>query len=104
MNPRPIETAQDDDLRMSYQAMQRAAVRAWEIAARTGTAIIIRRAGVIEAVRPPEASCRPVRAGCRPGRRSRREAEAWCREPASGQELASGQGRRAAAAVRIPGR
>ncbi len=54
MNPRPIETAQDDDLRMSYQAMQRAAVRAWEIAARTGTAIIIRRAGVIEAVRPPE--------------------------------------------------
>ncbi|MBP6998714.1 MAG: hypothetical protein KBB07_03555 [Tepidiphilus sp.] len=34
--------------------MQRAALRAWEIAARTGTAIIIRRAGAIEAVRPQE--------------------------------------------------
>ena len=54
MNPRPIETAQDEDLRLSRQAMQRAAARAWEIAARTGTAIIIRRAGVIEAVRPAE--------------------------------------------------
>ena len=49
MNPRPIETAQDEDLRLSRQAMQRAALRAWEIAARTGTAIIIRRAGAIEA-------------------------------------------------------
>jgi hypothetical protein len=54
MNPRPIETAQDEDLRLSRQAMQRAAARAWEIAARTGTAIIIHRAGVIEAVRPAE--------------------------------------------------
>jgi hypothetical protein len=54
MNPRPIETALDEDLRLSRQAMQRAAARAWEIAARTGTAIIIRRAGVIEAVRPQE--------------------------------------------------
>ncbi len=54
MNPRPIETAQDEDLRLSRQAMQRAAARAWEIAARTGTAIIIRRAGAIEAVRPQE--------------------------------------------------
>lgn len=61
MNPRPIEAAQDDDLRLSRQAMQRAAARAWEIAVRTGTAIIIRRDGVIEAVRPAEdAPAQPV--------------------------------------------
>ena len=52
MNPRPIETAQDTDLRLSRTALQRAAARAREIAARTGTAIIICRDGVIEAVRP----------------------------------------------------
>lgn len=55
MNERPIETAQDADLRQSTQAMQRAAARARELAARTGTAIVISRGGVIEETRPDEA-------------------------------------------------
>jgi len=55
MNERPIETAQDADLRQSTQAMQRAAARARELAARTGTAIVISRGGVLEEIRPDEA-------------------------------------------------
>lgn len=55
MNERPIETAQDADLRQSQRAMQRAALRAREIAARTGTAIVISRRGVVEEVRPDAA-------------------------------------------------
>lgn len=55
MNKRPIETARDADLRQSQRAMQRAALRAREIAARTGTAIVISRRGVVEEIRPDEA-------------------------------------------------
>jgi hypothetical protein len=53
MNKSPIETARDVDLRLSPQALQRAAQRARELAARTGTAIVITRHGVIEHIRPP---------------------------------------------------
>lgn len=48
MNKQPIETAQDRDLRLSPQALRRAAQRAHELAARTGTALVVSRHGVIE--------------------------------------------------------
>lgn len=54
MNEKPIETARDADLRLSPQAMQRAARRARELAARTGTAIVISQDGVIEHIRPQQ--------------------------------------------------
>lgn len=56
MNQQPIETACDADLRMSAQAMQRAAQRARELAARTGTTLVISRQGVIEHLRPDAAA------------------------------------------------
>jgi LDH2 family malate/lactate/ureidoglycolate dehydrogenase len=52
MNKRPIETANDADLRMSQPAMQRAVQRAWKLAMQTGTAIVISHQGVIEHFRP----------------------------------------------------
>ncbi len=52
MNKQPINTARDTDLRLSQQAMQRAAQRARELAAQTGTAIVISRNGVIEQISP----------------------------------------------------
>lgn len=52
MNKQPIETAHDADLRLSHNALRRAARRARELAARTGTAIVISRNGVIEQVSP----------------------------------------------------
>jgi hypothetical protein len=52
MNKRPIETARDSDLRLSLQAMKRAAQRARELAAQTGTALVISRNGVIEHIFP----------------------------------------------------
>jgi hypothetical protein len=48
MNKQPINTARDTDLRLSQQAMQRAR----ELAAQTGTAIVISRNGVIEQISP----------------------------------------------------
>ncbi len=54
MNKQPIETARDADLRLSPQAMQRAARRARELAAQTGTAIVVIRDGVIEHIRPQQ--------------------------------------------------
>jgi len=54
MNKQPIETARDTDLRMSPQAMQRAARRAREVAAQTGTAIVVSHDGVIEHIRPEQ--------------------------------------------------
>lgn len=57
MNKQPIETARDADLRLSPQAMQRAARRARELAAQTGTAIVVCLNGVIEHIRPePESA------------------------------------------------
>lgn len=52
MNKQPIETARDRDLRLSPQAMRRAAQRARELAAQTGTAIVVSRDGVIEHISP----------------------------------------------------
>lgn len=52
MNKQPIDTARDPDLRISPQAMQRAARRARELAAQTGTAIVVSQDGVIEYIHP----------------------------------------------------
>lgn len=52
MNKQPIEKACDADLRLSAQAMLRAAQRARELAAQTGTAIVISHDGVIEHIHP----------------------------------------------------
>lgn len=54
MNKQPIETARDADLRLSLQAMHRAAKRARELAARTGTAIVVSHGGVLAHIRPHE--------------------------------------------------
>jgi hypothetical protein len=48
MNRVPIEQARDSDLRLSKVALERAARRARELAARTGTALIVSRKGMIE--------------------------------------------------------
>jgi hypothetical protein len=53
MNKPPIETARDNDLRMSRRAMQRAAERARELARQTGTRLVVVRQGVVEHI-PPE--------------------------------------------------
>ncbi|MBK7326166.1 MAG: hypothetical protein IPI89_08540 [Propionivibrio sp.] len=52
MNKQPIEQARDADLRLSHAALQRAALRAREIARQTGTAIVVSRQGVIEHLQP----------------------------------------------------
>lgn len=48
MNKLPIEQARDDDLRFSSVALQRAALRARELALKTGTAIVVSRNGKLE--------------------------------------------------------
>ena len=48
MNIRPIELAHDADLRYSSAALHRAALRARELAMKTGTAIVIIRDGKLE--------------------------------------------------------
>lgn len=52
MNTRPLDEARDPDLRGSLAALRRAARRAREIAAQTGTAVVVSRNGVIEHIRP----------------------------------------------------
>jgi hypothetical protein len=52
MTMRPLEEAHNPDLRGSLQAMQRAALRARQIAAQTGTEIVVSRNGVIEYLSP----------------------------------------------------
>ena len=52
MNKQPIEQAHDRDLRLSQVAMQRAALRAHDLAKATGTAIVVSRHGVIEHLKP----------------------------------------------------
>ena len=51
MNSKSIEQANNADLRGSWQAIQRAAQRARELAAQTGTELIVSRGGVIERIR-----------------------------------------------------
>ena len=52
MNMRPIEQALDPDLRLSVVAMQRAALRAHELARVSGTGVVISRNGVVELLDP----------------------------------------------------
>lgn len=60
MNKQPIDTARDVDLRLLPQAMQRAARRAWELAAQTGTAIVVSHDGVIEYIHPRQEPARSL--------------------------------------------
>lgn len=56
MNSKTIERANTADLRGSLAALQRAARRARELAAQTGTELVVSRNGVIERIKPqPEA-------------------------------------------------
>ena len=52
MNKRPIEQANDRDIRLSLVALERAARRARDLAAATGTDLVISRNGVIEHLSP----------------------------------------------------
>ena len=52
MNKQPIEMARDVDLRLSQQALQRAAQRARELAMQTGTSIVVSHLGVLEQINP----------------------------------------------------
>ena len=60
MNPQPIATARDADLRLSVAAMHRAAQRARELALQTGTAIVITRQGVVQTLSPSAAAAQPA--------------------------------------------
>lgn len=68
MNKQPISDAHDTDLRTSQAAMERAAVRARELAARTGTELIVSRDGVLERIKPQTGSVQepPAPYGTRP--------------------------------------
>ena len=52
MNSKTIEQANTADLRGSLAALQRAAQRARELAAQTGTELVVSRDGVIERIKP----------------------------------------------------
>lgn len=52
MNKKPIESARDADLRSSYAALLRASRRAHELAAQTGTDIVISENGQVKRIRP----------------------------------------------------
>ena len=56
MNTKPIETAIDADLRAAPQALARAAQRACELAARTGTRLIVVERGQVKLVAAPSES------------------------------------------------
>ena len=59
MNKRPIEQARDHDLRQSGQALRRAAQRARELAAQTGTVIVVSHNGTVKRIAPTLASTPP---------------------------------------------
>lgn len=52
MNTKPISTANDADLRAVPQALARAAQRARELAARTGTRLVVVERGELKLVAP----------------------------------------------------
>lgn len=52
MNGKPIHQAKNADLRGSWPALLRAAQRARELAAQTGTELIVMRDGVMQRIRP----------------------------------------------------
>lgn len=57
MNAKRIEDAKDQDLAKSFQAMRRAAQRARDLAAQTGTDLIVQRNAKVERVPvPPKAT------------------------------------------------
>jgi hypothetical protein len=56
MNPRPLEAALDPDLRMSAAALQRAALRAREVALQTGTTLVVSGPGVVQTLPSPQAA------------------------------------------------
>ena len=60
MSSKPIAEARHPDLRNSLLAMQRAAQRAREVAAQTGTAIIVQVGNEIKHIAPGENSERPA--------------------------------------------
>ena len=51
-NERPLEESKNPDLRNSLKALERAALRARELAIRTRTPLIVSRNGVIEKLMP----------------------------------------------------
>ena len=62
MNTKAINQANNADLRGSWQALQRAARRARELAAQTGTELIVSRSGTIERIKPlPDTAGQQVR-------------------------------------------
>ncbi|OBS32023.1 hypothetical protein A9O67_10735 [Tepidimonas fonticaldi] len=52
MNGKTIDQAKSADLRGSWPALLRAARRARELAAQTGTELIVMRDGVLQRIRP----------------------------------------------------
>lgn len=56
MTPGPLNTSHYPDLPHSLEALERAAQRAREIAALTGTAVVVQREGQIERLRPTDES------------------------------------------------
>jgi hypothetical protein len=58
MNPRPLEAALDPDLRMSKAALQRAALRAREVALQTGTTLVVSGEDAIQTLSTPQANPR----------------------------------------------
>lgn len=52
MNGKTIDQAKSADLRGSWPALLRAAQRARELAAQTGTELIVMRNGVLQRIRP----------------------------------------------------
>jgi hypothetical protein len=62
MNPKPIEQARDPDLRHSAAALRRAALRARELAQRTGTALVVMREGKLEWLQPGPPAATPLQA------------------------------------------
>ena len=61
MNTKTIDQANTADLRGSWAALQRAARRARELAAQTGTELVVSRNGVIERIKPqPDTASDPT--------------------------------------------
>jgi hypothetical protein len=68
--PPSITTARDVDLRLSQQALLRAALRARELAVQTGTTLVVSRHGVIEQISPqPEVAAQAVQEPSAPYRK-----------------------------------
>lgn len=61
MNTKTIDQANTADLRGSWAALQRAARRARELAAQTGTELVVSRNGIIERIKPqPDTTNNPT--------------------------------------------